>query len=88
MKWYKFKFTDKELDNGIPVNILEQIQNAVAEARKHISNSSTPIWYRSKTEEENFNLKCVGWEIKKEIIHKYQGLPRDESDLPPLEEFY
>jgi len=88
MEWYKFSFNEKELDDGIPVDILEQIQNIVAKERKHISYSLVPIWYRSKTEDNIFYLKCVGWDIEKEIIHKYQGLPRNESDLPPLEEFY
>lgn len=88
MEWYKFTFTDKALDDGIPVDILEQIQNIVAEERKHMQNSSVTNWYRSKTEDNIFYLKCVGWPIEKEIIEKYQGLPRDESDLPPLEEFY
>ena len=88
MQWYKFTFNPKELDDGIPVRILELIQDKIAEERKHILYSEVPIWYRSKVDDDTFYLKCVGWDIEKGIIHNYQGLPREESNLPPLEEFY
>jgi hypothetical protein len=88
MIWYKFEFTEKQLDEGEPVKIREMLDESIKEERKHMKNSPLPKFHRSKVDDNIFFLETVGWDIEKDIVYKYGGLPREERFLPPLEEFY
>jgi len=88
MTWYKFEFTEKQLNEGDPVRIREILDEAINEERRHMKPSPLPKFHRSKVDDNVFFLETVGWDVEQDIIHNYCGLPREERFLPPLEEFF
>ena len=63
MEWYKFFFHEKDLEDGYQQGYMKKFKKKFLKKENICQILPTPIWYRSKIDDDIFYLKCVGWEI-------------------------